>query len=108
MASYSIVDRGSFGDLNVRIVDFTLDASYAAGGYPLTAQGLGFGTNGVIYGVIPMTHPGFIMDYDPSAKKLRVRDASGGVGAATPEAANNLAGLNGLVVRCLVLGKGHG
>lgn len=105
---YSIVDRGSAGDLNFRIVDITLDAAYAANGYVLSAQSLGFGSNGIIYGVIPMSNPGFILDYNPALKSLRVRDASGGVGAATPEVANALAGLAGLVVRCLALGKGHG
>jgi hypothetical protein len=105
---YSIVDRGTAGDLAFRIVDITLDAAYAAAGYALSAQSLGFGSNGILYGVIPMSNPGFITDYDPVAKKLRIRDASGGVGAATPEAAANLAGLNGLVIRCFVLGKGHG
>jgi hypothetical protein len=87
-------------------VDITLDAAYAAGGYSLPTQALGLGANGVILGVIPMTNPGFIMDWDPAGNKLRARDASGAVGAATPEAANNLAALNGLVVRCFVLGKG--
>jgi hypothetical protein len=107
--AYSIVDRGTAGDLAFRIVDITLDAAYVSpGGYVLSAQSLGFGSNGIIYGVIPMSNPGFIMDYNPATKSLRVRDASGGVGAATPEAAANLAALNGLVVRCFVLGKGHG
>lgn len=109
--AYSIVDRGAFGDLAVRIVDVTLDNAYAAGGWTLDPRAMGFGVNGIIYGIIPMTNPGFIMDFVPAtsgAAKLRARDSSGGVGAVTPEIANNLAAANGLVVRCLVVGKGHG
>lgn len=104
--AYNIRGRGSLGDMWVKTVDITLDAAYAAGGYTLDPKGLGLGNAGVIFGIVPMSNPGFIMDWDPVASKLRVRDASGGVGAATPEVANALAGLNGLVVRCLVLGKG--
>jgi hypothetical protein len=109
--AYSIVDRGAFGDLAVRIVDITLDNAYVAGGWTLDPRAMGFGTNGTIFGVIPMTNPGFILDFVPAtsaAAKLRARDASGAVGVATPEIANALAAANGLVVRCLVLGKGHG
>jgi hypothetical protein len=104
--AYAIRGRGALGDMWVKIVDITLDAAYAAGGYTLAPGSVGLGANGVILGVIPMSNPGFIADWDPVASKLRVRDASGGVGAATPEAANNLAALNGLVLRCLVLGRG--
>src|SRR5438105_2072980 len=109
--AYSIVDRGAFGDLNVRIVDITLDNAYIAGGWTLDPKALGFGSNGVIFGVVPMTNPGFILDFVPAtsgAAKLRARDASGGVGVVTPEIANNLAAANGLVARVMVVGKGHG
>jgi hypothetical protein len=104
--AYAIKGRGSSGDMSERIVDITMDAAYAAGGYTLDPRGLGFGQNGVILAVIPMTSNGFLCDFVPSTGKLMVRDMSGGVGAATPEVAPNLAGLNGLVVRCLVFGKG--
>lgn len=104
--AYNIRGRGSLGDMWVKTVDITLDAAYAAGGYTLDTRLVGLGSSGVIFGVIAMSNPGFILDWDPAASKLRVRDASGGVGAATPEVANALAGLNGLVIRCLILGKG--
>ena len=104
--SYTIKARGAFGDLHFRVVDITLDNAYAAGGYTPDPRGVGLGQNGVVLGVIPMSNPGFIIDYDSANNKLKVRDASGAAGAATPEAANNLAGLNGLVVRCLVIGRG--
>jgi hypothetical protein len=103
---YNIIARGAIGDLWFKVVDLTLDSAYAAGGYTLSPGSLGLGANGVVLGVIPMSNPGFITDFNQATGKLRIRDASGGVGAATPEAANNLAALNGLVVRCLVLGRG--
>lgn len=105
---YSIKDRGSFGDLNVRIVDITLDAAYAAGGYALDTQQCGFGKNGTILYADTGVVGGFLTEFNPSTGKIMVRDSSGGVGAASPEVAANLAGLNGLVLRCKVMGKGHG
>jgi len=105
---YSIIDRGAFGDLNVRVVDITLDNSYAAGGWALDARSLGFGLNGVIYGVIPFSDgTGRFVSWDRSANKLMVRDASGAANAATPEI-TTLTQMNGVVIRALVLGKGHG
>jgi hypothetical protein len=106
--TYSIKRRGSIGDLNYRIVDVTLDAAYAAGGYTLSPQQMGFGTNGTVFFVLCGMADGFLTEWDEAASKLKVRDASGGVGAASPETANNLAGLNGLVVRLFALGIGHG
>jgi hypothetical protein len=106
--TYSIKRRGSIGDLNYRIVDVTLDAAYAAGGYTLSPQQMGFGSNGTVFFVLCGMVDGFLTEWDEAASKLKVRDASGGVGAASPETANNLAGLNGLVVRLFALGIGHG
>lgn len=106
--AYSVKDRSAFGDLNVRTVDITLDGAYAAGGYLLDPKQLGFGTNGTIMFVLSGVVGGFLTEYVPGTGRLLVRDSSGGVGAVTPEAANNLAALNGLVLRVLVAGKGHG
>lgn len=39
--SYKIVRRGVAGNLRINIVDVTLDAAYAAGGYVLDAKQLG-------------------------------------------------------------------
>jgi len=106
---YAVRRRGSFGDLNYRIVDVTLDAAYAAGGYTLSPKDMGFGTNGVIVFVLPSpTADGFHMEFDEATGKFKVRDSSGTVGAATPEAAGNLAALNGIVVRMMAMGVGHG
>lgn len=108
--AYSIKRRGSAGDLSFRVVDITLDSAYAAGGYALDAKSMGFGQNGAILFVLlsGAGRGGFLAEYDHSARKLLVRDASGGVGAASPEVANNLAGLNGIVLRALVFGDGQG
>ena len=108
--TYSIKRRGSAGDLAFRVVDITLDANYAAGGYTLTPQLMGFGSNGsVVFALVGGGgRAGFFMEYDQVNNKLIVRDFSGGVGAASPEVANALAGLNGVVVRVLAFGVGHG
>jgi len=108
--AYSIKRRGSAGDLNYRIVDITLDAAYAAGGYTLVPQFMGFGSNGTLMLAVVGGggRAGFFMEYDQVANKLMVRDFSGGVGVASPEVANSLAALNGVVVRVLAWGIGQG
>lgn len=108
--SYTVKDRGAFGDLTVRVVDITLGAGdYLAGGYDLDERSMGFGSNGTLLGVIPMgVKAGFLLEWNQATGKLMVRDSSGGVGAATPEVANALAALNGLVIRVLAIGSGHG
>lgn len=103
---YGRVKNSDDGQVWTRIIDFTLDAAYAAGGYVLDPKQLGFGVNGTILGVIPMVSAGFIPEFVPATGALRIRDASGGVGAVTPEVANALAALNGLVIRCFVIGRG--
>jgi|SRR5215831_9170768 len=106
---YTVKRRFSVGDLTARIVDVTLDNAYAANGYSLSPQQAGFGLNGTIIAVIPMgAAGGFLPEWDPVGLKLKVRDSSGAAGTATPEVANNLAGLNGIVARVLVLGQGQG
>jgi hypothetical protein len=104
--SVAIKKRGAAGDMWFRTVDITLDATYAAGGWALTPAQLGFGANGVIQMVDVGTRGGFLFEWDQVNNKLMARDCSGGVGVATPEAANALAALNGLVVRALVFGSG--
>ena len=109
-ASPAVVDRGSAGDLNFRIVDVTLDGNYPAGGYPLTAQQLGLGTNGVIYLVDPCTVSktgGWLVGWDFTNNKLQVFDGSGAASVAMHEVAAATV-LTGVVVRCFVMGKGVG
>lgn len=106
--AYNVRRRGSAGDLNFRMVDVTLDASYAAGGYLLSAQQMGFGLNGTILYVLASNRGGFFFDWDFTNSRLMVRDASGVAGAASPEVANNNANINNLVVRLLAFGVGHG
>lgn len=105
---YSIKDRGAFGDLFVRIVDITLDNAYAAGGYAVTPQALGFGLNGTILHVDTGVVGGFLTEYVPASGKIKVMDSSSAADTAAREVTNALAGLNGLVLRVKVLGKGQG
>jgi len=106
--SYSVVGRGSVGDLFVRVVDITLDNAYSSGGWQLTAAGLGLGTNGTVLAVVPFSDAtGRIVSWDRTANKLIVRDASGAANAATPEI-TTVTQMNTVVIRCFVLGKGQG
>jgi hypothetical protein len=105
--SYTRIKNSDLGRLWVRLVDITAGAGdYLAGGYVLDPKMLGFGVNGTILGAIPLTSNGFILEFVSATNAIRIRDASGGVGAATPEVANALAALNGLTFRLLVLGLG--
>jgi hypothetical protein len=108
-ASAAIVDRGAAGDLFTRIVDITLDGSYPAGGYPLTAQQLGLGTNGVILFVdgTGSKTGGWIVAWDYTNGKLQVFDGSGAANVAMHEVAAATV-LTGVVARLLVWGKGQG
>lgn len=109
MPTYNKVARGVWpaGQLWARIVDFVADAAYPTGGYVIDPRQVGIGVNGVVLGVIPMgASGGFFAEYVPGTTALRIRDASGGVGAASPEVAANLAALNGVTFRLLVLGLG--
>ena len=107
--AYSILGRGSIGDIGVRLVDITLDNAYAAGGWALTAKDLGFGLNGVVLAVIPTggAEQGRILEWDQANNKLIVRDSSGAANLATPEI-TTLTQMNTFVLRCLVLGRGSG
>jgi hypothetical protein len=107
--AYNILNRGAAGDLFFRVVDITLDNAYPAGGWPLTAQALGFGLNGVVLGVIPMggAEQGRILEWDQAANKLVVRDSSGAANVATPEI-TTATQMNAFVVRVLAFGKGQG
>jgi len=108
-ATPTIVDRGAAGDLAFRIVDIALSGSdYTAGGWTITPQSLGFGANGVIYQLDVSAKGGFLFEWNQTTGKLVARDVSGGVGTATPETANGLAALNGITIRGIAWGKGHG
>jgi len=91
-----------------RVVDVTLDNAYAAGGYTLDPQKLGFGLNGRVHVAICSPVSGFVLEYAPATSKLFVRDHSGAAGAVAPEVPNNAAALSGLVTRVLAFGDGHG
>jgi hypothetical protein len=105
----TVVDRGAAGDLFFRLVDVTLDASYPAGGYPLAAKDLGFGTNGAVFFVdSPMSKTGgWLIGWDYTNGKLQVFDSSGAAGAATVQLTGGQS-LTGVVVRLFCMGKGQG
>jgi hypothetical protein len=99
--------RDAWGQLSVRIMDITLDGSYAAGGYAVTPQQAGFGQGGVIvYSILPEIN-GYSLEWVPATAKLKVLQNGAG-SAPNAEVANNAAGINGLVARVLFLGYGVG
>lgn len=106
--TYSVKKRLQAGELSIRVVDVTLDAAYAAGGYVLSAQQMGFGLNGQIFLVLASARGGFFFDWDQVNSKLLVRDATGAAGAASPEVGNANANINALVVRVIAFGNGQG
>lgn len=110
--SYSIKRRGSAGDLAFRIVDVTLDNSYVTGGWPVSAQSLGLGSNGVVQFVLlsGSGRNGYLLEYDHTAKTIKASQGDNPNVAAAPgvQLAAASAVLNGVVVRLLVFGDGHG
>jgi len=108
-ATPTIVDRGAAGDLFFRVVDVLLDGSYPANGYPLTPAQLGFGANGVIFGVFGTSDKTglWAAGWDYTNSKLRVWDGSAAANLAMHEVAAATV-LTGVTVRLLVFGKGQG
>jgi len=91
----------------VRMVDVTLDANYALGGYAITPQNVGFGANGrILFAILPEIS-GYSLEWVPGTQKLMVyRNGAGNTNNA--EVPANTAGLNGLVARVIFLGYGNG
>jgi hypothetical protein len=89
--------RDVWGSRNVRKTNITLVDNYATGGWPLTAQDMGFGRTAQIEFVIPLTQGvGAVFSWDDVNKKLMARDWAGA------EIANASAALAGTVIQCLV------
>lgn len=111
--SYSIVKKGVAGNMRLNIVDITLDGSYAAGGYAITAASCGVGT---IHHISPVmstsgdTTKGLLPVYDPATGKLRIYKTGGtttvtsGNGNLTELATNDTLISSSAKVRCVVIG----
>lgn len=107
-SAFVVVDRGSAGDLFYRVVDITLNNAYDALGWAITPQQLGFGSNGVIFLVIPQAiKGGFLVEWDQVNSKLMVRDSSGAANTLSPEI-TTVTLMNAKVLRVLAFGKGQG
>lgn len=108
LGTVTVVDRGAFGDLFTRLVDVVLPASYAAGGYTITAAQLGLGINGVIKAVTPVS--GASLSSALSKYVLPVWDGSKllVVNVLTGVEVVDTTDLSAITVRLLVLGQGQG
>jgi hypothetical protein len=103
----AIKKRMQAGDLQIRVVDITLDNSYPAGGWALTPQQLGLGLNGVVWFVLLPELNGFSYEWDYVNNKL-VSKWGGGANAANANYTTAGAAQNGFVVRAMVFGTGAG
>lgn len=107
----NVVRRDTLGGTMFRVVDLTLDNSYPTGGWAITPQMAGFGTNGSVihvYGI--SSKDGYSLGWDEVNKKLKVFQGDNTNAASAPgvELPNASAVMNGKVVRALVIGYGHG
>ena len=107
--AYSIIRKGVAGNMRINIVDVTLDGSYAAGGYALTAASMGVGT---VYNLSPqvITNEGVEAQWDQAGAKLRVVKGANtvtvtsGNGAYSELATNDTLISANTKVRCVVIG----
>jgi hypothetical protein len=94
--------RDVWGSRYVRLQSITLVDNYVTGGWPISAQDMGFGRTSRIEAIIPLNHAaGAHFGYDAINGKLFARDWAGA------EIANAFAGLAGSVIQCLVIATGQ-
>ncbi len=94
--------RDVWGTRFVRMMNITIVDNYVTGGWPLTAQDMGFGRTAQIEAVIPLSHHAAAhFGYDAANQKLFARDWAGA------ELANASAVAAGAVIQCLVIGTGQ-
>src|SRR5947209_10552276 len=94
---------GGTGDLTFATADITLDNAYPTGGWPGIASLLGFTT---LFALVDQDCAGFQIGYRQATDQLRVFDQPAAAAAgASPEAAANLAALNGIVIHVLAIGQ---
>ena len=88
-------------NIKLKLVDFTCDGAYAAGGYAFTPASIGLTE---IYGVeLIGNHPGILVNY--AAGKLKIHGSgAASAGAFTELAANSAVIGTGTVLRLLVIG----
>lgn len=93
--------RDVWGSRNVRKVQITLVDTYVTGGWPMTAQGLGFGSTSSLEGVVIMNNAvaGGILSWDDAAQKIKAIDYAGA------EVANGFS-FAGVIVHLLAIGTG--
>lgn len=105
---YSIIKKGVAGNMRINIVDITLDGSYAAGGYALTAASLGVST---IHHVVPTPQgDGIVPIWDVTNSKLKLYKGASTVTVTAGNAELTELATNDTIidanskVRCVVIG----
>ena len=104
--------RDAWGQLEVRVVDVTLDGAYVNGtGWQITPLQAGFGANGrIVYAFLPEVQ-GYSLEIgafnaDGSIQMRAYQNSAGS--APNAELATNAAGINGKIPRIVFLGYGNG
>ena len=92
---------GGLGNLNINIVDVTLDSSYPTGGTTVTPAAVGMGN--VVLAMLPLTplNGNFVPFWNTGTGKLQVFTLA----AAPAVEVTNATNLSGTVVRFLVIGR---
>jgi hypothetical protein len=88
-------------DFRIDIVNFKGDTSYVnPGGRAGTAAAFGFAR---ILAMVPLSHKGYVWEYDPATDKILFSQQSAATGALTevPNATN----LSAITYRALVIGQ---
>lgn len=94
-------EEQGLASLRAAIVNFKGDSSYTTGGTVGVAAKLGFAPEKLLC-LIPLSHGGYIWDYDPGTDKLKMYQQSAATGALTE--VPNTTNLSGTVYRALALG----
>lgn len=106
---YTIIKKGVAGNMRIHIVDIALDATYASGGYAITAASCGLGT---IHAVVALnsTTDGFLPVYDVANGKLQIYKGAATVTVTSGNAAFSEMATNDTlvsattIVRCVIIG----
>lgn len=101
LINHELSEEARVADYRVDVVNFKGDSSYVApGGRAGTAAALGFTR---ILAMVPLSHKGYVWEYNPDSDKIMFEQQSAATGALTevPNATN----LAGQTYRALVLGQ---
>lgn len=106
-ATFSITKQGVLGDLQYRVVNATLDNSYATGGYAIATGNIDMTPEHIVFSAVSLSSGGYVGRVDVATKKLVVYYGDNNNAADGPliEVANGASAQNGEVLQLFLLGK---